>query len=196
VRSTQGFDNGATNLAEVTDIANKDVNALRIVWVCAPGPKTAGEYYWGYVHDFVVEGSVNGANTYIQTTDDATKKGDMNYVYAPLTHRKLRGGVNSSGGAGAARTKQLEIGASNLPGAQALGRTLLMQRLLLYNSRNYEVVEFMGTLPELGLTAKVDEDEDGIYEYTGLIRGYNLTITPEETSVTLRLLDYAADYLE
>ncbi|MFA5784878.1 MAG: hypothetical protein WC962_08350 [Phycisphaerae bacterium] len=198
IRGDCNVNGGACNTVTVggDEIPRKDVNALQIRFTVASGPKTAGDYYWGYVHHFNVTGTQSGSYLLVQTTDDVALQGNIQYVYAPLTHRKLRGGIGSSGAAGAPRCKMMDIGASNRAGAQSLGRALLVQRLLLYNSRSYEIAEFMGTLPEVGLTARVDDDEDGVYEYTGLIRGYNLTITPEETSVTLRLLDYNADMLE
>jgi hypothetical protein len=198
IRGENNVNGGASDIIYSPDaLINQDINAIRVVWVVAPGPKTAGDNYWGYVHALVAEGSSTGSYVHVRLSDVVADMGNMERVVAAASYEKMRGGVNASiGVGGASRGKLLEIGASNMEGALALARTLLLQKLILYESRSYEIVEYMPTLPELGDTIAVDEDGDGAVEYTGLLRGYNITDTPEGTVVTIRLLDYGAGFVE
>lgn len=181
---------GLTASKEVTAFAMPRVNALRIQFDYMAAPRSGTNYYYGTVHGFRVQGDVRGF-VFVQT--DGTTRDESKLVYAVDTHTKLRGGVKSSGGAGSPRVLYHETGALSEGAAISLGRSLLLVKLRLFEERLYEHLAIPSAKPELGDTIEIDEDGDGSPDYTGVLRGYSLTIAPNgKPTLTLRVLDYDA----
>lgn len=159
--------------AEFRNFAISNVNAIRIVFDYMAGRKAVGDYYWGIVHNFFVDADVENYQ-FVQTT--ATDDLGGNFIYVPETHYKLRGGVNSSGGAGSPRVLMYDIGASSDGAALTLAKTLLTMKLVQYSQRHYEYRGVLLTIPELGDTIAVDETGDGSADYTGILMGMTADI--------------------
>lgn len=153
------------------------VNAIRIVFEYMPGPKESGEY-WAIVHSLRITGNTK-KYIYVQLTDDDERKGNPLYVTADAAMRKLRGGVGSSGSAGAPRVLSTSIGAASEGAAISIGRNKLKTHLRRHSMRRYEYTGALPVKPELGLTIGVDEDADGSDDYVGVIREYTTTVAAD-----------------
>ena len=103
------------------------------------------------------------------------------------------GGINAGVGvAGSPRVLHYRIGAANEPAALSLARTLLATQLVLSEMRTYEYKGILAVRPEPGLTIGVDETDDGVVDYVGVVRSINVSVAPEEITVFGDVLDYDA----
>jgi len=182
--------NGKSVKFEIKKFILREANAIRIVFEYMAGYKTVNSYL-GIVHQLKVQGN-NTSYALIQTTDDAAKKGLPPFLYVPDTHKKLRGGVNSSGAAGSPRTKHIDIGAASYGGAVTIGRALLESAITLYQMRTYEYEGELNAKPELGDTIEIDETGNGSADYTGVMRALELEIAADGIGAEFDVLDYDA----
>lgn len=166
------------------------VNAIRVVWEFMAGPKESNQYY-GVIHDlFVVTNVVKFAE--VQLTDDVADKGDSTKIFAPLSFRKLRGGVHSSVGVGGTqRPIWHRIGASSDGAAVSLARTLLKTNLVLYESKRGEYTGILPVKPDLGTTVTITETPGGA-TYTGALRTSFVSVTSDEIRIVADVFDYDA----
>ena len=177
-----------TVTGEFDGFALSNVNAVRIMFNYMAGPLQAGDYYWGAVHEFSIDGD-SSTFVFVQTSD--TVKDDPLFLYAPSSHYKLRGGMNSASGAGCPRVLVYDAGGTSEGAAISLGRLLLTTKLAKYSQRIYQYQgTFSTTLPELGDTIAIDEDNDGSAEYTGILMGISGQIQGSGgTAWTLRVFN-------
>lgn len=179
--------------AEWTDFIERNVNAVRIVFDYMAGPVTAGEFYWGVVHEFLVNGNTTKWIV-IQTSD--TVDDDPLFVKATNTHKKLRGGLRSTGagaGAGVPRSIDFPGVASSEASAITIGRFFLLILLLSYQLRTFEYPGELASIPQLYQTITVTE-ETGV-SYTGLVMDVGLSNTEGVVSTRLSLWNNQADVI-
>jgi hypothetical protein len=127
--------------------------------------------------EFVVE-SPTRRSVFVRISDDPDS-GDSRTMYAPLTHAKL---VNDT-----YKTLEIDNGDILYDGAAiSLARSILLQRLVLEDSREYELkLQSTDTVPALAKTYRIlagDEDFTGVV----LARQYDLVEGVETVSVVLR----------
>lgn len=161
--------------AEATTFAQRAVNAIRLVWDYMPGPKVVDEY-WACLHDIEVNGSTIRYAT-CQLTDDAGNVGKPEYLYAPASFEKLRGGILATSGpsvAGTQRCKAEEIGCASEHSALSMARIILLTSLRMHGLRRYIYEGVHPGTPELGMTVACVED--GATTYTGILREYAFAI--------------------
>ena len=179
---------GVPELVEFTNFLLPAVNAVRLLFVYMAGRKATGEHYWAPVHELIIEGN-NLRWTYVQTSP--TEQVQSEYVYAPASHKKLRGGPNSNAGGGAARAETFEIGPASDTAARSAGRARLFTKLAQNIVKNYEYegVVAVADLPQVADTIKADEDGTGGYEFTGIARAVSMQSTYAGRSWAFRLTD-------
>ena len=172
----------------------RKVSAIRIIWDYMPGAKTV-PMHWAPVHDLIIYGNER-KYVEVQLTDNAANKGNPYYIYAPATFEKLRGGINASGSAGTQLCKEIDIGPSSDGAALSMARKLLKLSLVKFQQRTYEYNGLFPSKPHLNLTVDVDEDGDGVADYTGVITGYSLSVTPDGILTTATVRDYDSSVIE
>lgn len=163
---------GVPELIEFDTFLLPAVNAVRLVWLYMPGPKRGGDYYRACVHDLIIEGN---AKRYTLVQTSATVQNDPAYLYAVAAHKKMRGGVNAVGGAGAARCELFESGPGSDTAALSIGRARLITKLGLSDVRNYqyEGIIAAASMPVLGDTVTVTESPGN--DFTGILRAYTMS---------------------
>lgn len=186
---------GTSVYAAATVFAKRKVNAVRIMFDYMAGADTGNPVHQGYVHELIINGDTT-KYVYVQTTDSTDDIGDNTKLYAPASHEKLRGGVESEGVGGSPRCYYYEIGAASEGAALSLARTALKMKLAQYAQRHYEYRGPLPNKPELGKTIAVDEDNDGVAEYTGVIRAYSVQVADPAIITTARVLDHNASVIE
>ncbi len=173
----------------------RKVNAVKVVFDYMPGWKET-DAHWGVIHNFVIEGDTE-QYVFVQLTDSI--KGNPLYVYAPASFEKMRGSFGASSGpsvAGVGRNIQHPIGAASEGAAISLGIALLKTKLRQYEQRRYRSMQELPAKPELGIQIGVDENNDTVIDYEGIIREYALLIQDESIYVEAAVLDYAANLIE
>jgi hypothetical protein len=145
------------------------VNCIRIVWEFMPGRKADGDWYRAAIHQLRIQGNVTKYK-YIQTTDNAANKTDPLFLYVPNTHKKLRGGIGASGGAGKQKCRERKIGAASDGAAITIGRAWLERSVKLWNTRSYLFTGTLNAKPELADTVGSDETGDGSSDYDGILQ--------------------------
>ena len=162
------------------------VNAIRIVFDYMAGPKISGDFYWACIHQLIVRGNIT-KYALVQTTDNAALKTNPAYVYNVAAHKKLRGGINSSGAAGVPIVKIVDnIGPASEGAAYTIARAHLNGALHLYKQRQYATAKALATWPELGDTIATDG------EYTGVCRMFKAALRGRQRDYQYRVLDYDA----
>lgn len=171
------FIDGVPILHEARNFIKRTVNAIRIVFEFMAGDKRTGDFYTASVHDLIVEGSTTDY-VYVQTSDST--QNDKEFIYAPDTHNKLRGGVKAANaGAGVGGSPKVynhpNIGGASEDAAYSVARTVAKIKLATHAALH---VEYKGILPaankpELLDTWKVQQG-GGIADFTGYIRGYSI----------------------
>ncbi len=180
--------NGTSVAAEASSFILRAVNAVRIVFEYMAGPKQSGDYYWAPVHLFEIEAN-STSFVFVQTSDSV--QNDPLYYYAPDAHRKMRGGVKSSGAAGSPRVAVYPIGAASEGAAISIARQFLQNKLALAQRRHYDYSGVLPAKPEIGYTVSVDENGDAAVDYTGVVMSYNIGIV-DAVECSLSLLDTTA----
>jgi hypothetical protein len=205
---TDWFDIGLEMTAEPSDMgisANVEgskftqplVRCVAIEWVNMPGPKQPSPFYWAVLHDIVIEA---GGTKYAvcQLTDDAANKGKPEFLYAPESFCKLRGGHWAAENVpGCQRCNHVPIGAATGPSALSLARRLLIASLKFTKTKSYKYTGILLGTPELAVTIDVDEDGDLTTDYSGVIKDYSYTVRGMGYGeVTASLIDTSAEVLE
>jgi len=197
VRRTAAHKAGVYVLEKSADeLATRTANGVRVRFLDSPCWKD--NIYQGALHEFEINAHTTVTRYLLVTTTDVagddtgTLDSTDNVVYYypgnTNTHKKLRGATERKPG----RIELFDIGASSQGAALTLGRIELAQRLKWYQQRFYEYHGELSTIPELGMTVKVNDDN-----YTGVLRGYTMEVEPlGKTKWTFRLLDYDAGVVQ
>ncbi len=186
--------NGRWVEATFTQFIDRSVNAVRVLWDYMAGTKDGPNHY-AWIHDLVIEGDTV-KYVYVQTTDREDLIGNVSYVYAPDSHIKLRGGVKSAGTDGCPRAYHHEVGATTRSAALSIGRTMLKIRLTRHKMKGYDYDFILPAKPELGITISVDEDGDSVYDYTGVIHSYRVSLTADGQRTSGTVMNHSAAVIE